>query len=174
VQLRTENEILIVVASLVHCCAIKKNVIVTSQLYDVADVQLTVEKEGPLELLHFNQKCNLGNSVPNIVIMLRIFVTIAVSVATCERSFSKLKLTKNCLISSMSTLRLRNLARLSIHKTIGTWNKFWHCHWRICQQKGKKSYCIQNCSFHFRNKDGPNFLHFFYYFSIYVIFTFCI
>jgi len=27
-----------------------KNVIVASQLYDVADVQFTVEKEGPLEL----------------------------------------------------------------------------------------------------------------------------
>jgi len=39
-----EQEILIVFASLVHCCAIKKNVIVASQLYDVADaVQYTVE-----------------------------------------------------------------------------------------------------------------------------------
>jgi len=37
-----EQEILIVVASLViHCCAIKKNVIVASQLYNVADVQFT-------------------------------------------------------------------------------------------------------------------------------------
>jgi len=35
--------ILIVGASLVHCCAAKKNVIVASQLYDVADVQFTVE-----------------------------------------------------------------------------------------------------------------------------------
>jgi len=32
-----------VVASLVHCCAVKKNVIVASQLYDVADVQFTVD-----------------------------------------------------------------------------------------------------------------------------------
>jgi len=39
-----EQEILIVVLSLVvHCCAIKKNVIVASQLYDVADVQFTAE-----------------------------------------------------------------------------------------------------------------------------------
>jgi len=36
-----EQEILIVVASLVHCCVIK-NVIVASQLSDVADVQFTV------------------------------------------------------------------------------------------------------------------------------------
>jgi len=54
VQLIVEKEILIVVASLVvHCCAIKKNVIVASQLYDVADVQFTIEKEGLLELLRF-------------------------------------------------------------------------------------------------------------------------
>jgi len=48
VQLIAEKEILIVVASLaVHCCAIKKNVIVASQSYDVADVQFTVVKKGP-------------------------------------------------------------------------------------------------------------------------------
>ena len=46
--------------------------------------------------------------------MLRIFLTVAVSVATCERSFSKLKLIKKYLRSGMSTLRLRNLATLSI------------------------------------------------------------
>ena len=39
-----EQEILIVVTSLVaHCCAVKKNVIVASQLYDVAGVQFTVD-----------------------------------------------------------------------------------------------------------------------------------
>jgi len=39
-----EQEILMVCASLViHCCAVEKNVIVASQLYDVADVQFTVE-----------------------------------------------------------------------------------------------------------------------------------
>ena len=50
--------------------------------------------------------------------MLRIFLTIAVSVATCERSFSKLKLIKNYLRSTMSTLRLRNLAMLSIEREL--------------------------------------------------------
>ena len=52
-QLITEKEILIVVMLLVvHCCAIK-NVVVASPLYDVADVQFTVVKECPLELLQF-------------------------------------------------------------------------------------------------------------------------
>ena len=55
---------------------------VASQLYDIADEQFTAEKEGPFEHLQFIQKYNLENTVPNIVIMLRIFLTIAVSVAT--------------------------------------------------------------------------------------------
>jgi len=37
----------------------------------------------------------LGNSVPNTVIMLRVFLIIAVSAATCQKSFSKLTLIKN-------------------------------------------------------------------------------
>jgi len=60
VQLIVEKEILIVVASLVvHCCAIKKNVTVASQLYDVADVQFTLE-EGPLELCSSFTSITLG------------------------------------------------------------------------------------------------------------------
>jgi len=71
-------------------------------------------KEVSIELLQFIQNYNLGSSVPNIVITLQNLLTIAVSVATCERSFSKLKLIKNYSRSSMSTLRLRNLAILSL------------------------------------------------------------
>ena len=50
--------------------------------------------------------------------MLRIFITVAVSVATCDKSFSKLKLIKNYLRSSMSTLRMRNLAIPSIEQQL--------------------------------------------------------
>jgi len=88
--------------------------------YTMLQMKATVHsiERTPLELLQFIQKYNLGDSVPNIVIMLRSFLTIAVSVATCERSFSKLKLIKNYLRSSMSTLRLRNLATLSIEQQL--------------------------------------------------------
>ena len=102
----------------VHCYAIKNNIIVASQLDDVADVQFTVEKQGPAQILQFIKKYTHAKSVPNIVIMLRIFLTIAVSVATCERSFAKLKLIKNYLRPSISTLRLRYLATLSIEQQL--------------------------------------------------------
>ena len=45
------------------------------------------------------------------------FLTICVSVASCERSFSKLKLIKSYLRSTMAQARLSSLAILSIEKT---------------------------------------------------------
>jgi len=118
VKTRKRNIDIVVASLVVHCCAVKKNVIFTSQLHDVADVQFTAEKERTLEFFAVYSKVgyNHGNSVPKIVIM--IFLTIAVSVATCERSFSKLKLIKNYLRYSMSTMRLRNPAILSIEQQL--------------------------------------------------------
>ena len=75
-------------------------------------------ERGPLDLLKFIQKYRLENSVPNIVILLRIFLTVAISVASWERSFSKLKLIKNYLCSTMSDIRLENLSILSIEQEI--------------------------------------------------------
>jgi len=76
------------------------------------------ESNGPLELLKFIVKLDLNTSVPNIAVLLRIMLTMAVSVAGCERSFSKLKLIKNYLRSTMSSLRLSNLAILSIEREV--------------------------------------------------------
>lgn len=52
----------------------------------------------------------------NLVIALRIFHTMCVSIASCERSFSKLKLIKTYLRSTMNQSRLTNLSILSIEK----------------------------------------------------------
>lgn len=51
---------------------------------------------------------------PNLSTALRLFLTIPVTVASSERSFSKLKLIKNYLRSSMGQERLSDLAVLSI------------------------------------------------------------
>ena len=76
------------------------------------------QDNGPLELLHFIQQFKLGISVENIVLMLRIFLTTGISVASCERSFYKLKLIKKYLRSTMSDARLINLTILSTEREL--------------------------------------------------------
>jgi len=69
----------------------------------------------PLELLTFIM--SYGEDVfPNLRIALQILLTIAVSIASCERSFSKLKLILTYLRASMGQDRLSDLALLSVEK----------------------------------------------------------
>ena len=53
-------------------------------------------------------------SVPDIVTVFKIFLTLPVTVASAERSFSKLKLIKNYMRSTMSQDMLSGLSILSI------------------------------------------------------------
>ncbi|XP_026421069.1 uncharacterized protein LOC113317158 [Papaver somniferum] len=57
---------------------------------------------------------NMGGCYSNASISYRILLTIPVTVASAERSFSKLKLIKSYLRSTMSQERLNGLAMLSI------------------------------------------------------------
>lgn len=54
------------------------------------------------------------DAFPNVTMALKILLTTAVSVASCERAFSKLKLIETDRRSSMGQERLSNLALLSI------------------------------------------------------------
>ncbi|KAK4875840.1 hypothetical protein RN001_012262 [Aquatica leii] len=54
----------------------------------------------------------------NLFVALRMLLTLPISVASAERSFSKLKLIKTYLRSSMSQERLVGLATISIEKRI--------------------------------------------------------
>jgi hypothetical protein len=56
----------------------------------------------------------MTSAFTDVVSALLLFLTLPVSVATAERSFSKLRLIKNYLRSTMSQDRLRALALLSI------------------------------------------------------------
>lgn len=58
------------------------------------------------------------DSFPNVSIAYRIMFTMPVTVASAERSFSKLKLLKNYLRSVMSQERLNGLATLCIEKKL--------------------------------------------------------
>uniref|UniRef100_A0A8C5Q8G0 TTF-type domain-containing protein n=1 Tax=Leptobrachium leishanense TaxID=445787 RepID=A0A8C5Q8G0_9ANUR len=69
----------------------------------------------PVQILAFAAKNGLA---PNVTIALRILLTLPISVASGERSFSKLKLIKNYLRSTMSQERLVGLAMISIENRI--------------------------------------------------------
>ena len=75
--------------------------------------------ETPIDLLRFI--VSYGDNVfPNLCTILQILLTVGVSVASCERSFSKLKLIHSYLGSSrpMPQERLSNLAILSIEREV--------------------------------------------------------
>ncbi|KAK0144204.1 Zinc finger MYM-type protein 1 [Merluccius polli] len=71
-----------------------------------------------MELLSFLQERILKEMYPNVWVALRIAVTIPVTVASAERSFSKLKLIKTYLRSTMSQERLNGLALMSINREV--------------------------------------------------------
>ncbi|OXA48856.1 52 kDa repressor of the inhibitor of the protein kinase [Folsomia candida] len=70
----------------------------------------------PLEILNILTCNGLQPLFINCRTALRIFLTLPVTVASNERSFSKLKIIKNYSRSSMGQTRLSNLAILSIEK----------------------------------------------------------
>lgn len=72
----------------------------------------------PLGLLNAICKMQLQSIFGEVCIALRIFCTLPVTVAGGERAFSKLKLIKNYLRSTMSQDRLCSLAMLSIESQL--------------------------------------------------------
>ena len=65
-------------------------------------------------LLSFLRKSNLEVVFPNISIALQVFLCMAVTNCSAERAFSYLKRIKNFLRSTMSEIRLDDLAILCI------------------------------------------------------------
>ncbi|KAG0729014.1 COP9 signalosome complex subunit 3 [Chionoecetes opilio] len=72
-----------------------------------------------LQLLSYIHNKQLKELYPNLWITLRIVCTLPVTVASAERSFSKLKLIKTYLRSSMGQNRLSGLSIISINQEIG-------------------------------------------------------
>lgn len=70
------------------------------------------------EVLKFMISRDMVSSYPNLYTLYKIFYTLPVSSATAERSFSRLKLLKTYLRSTMTEDRLSNLAILSIESNI--------------------------------------------------------
>ncbi|XP_071689314.1 uncharacterized protein [Rutidosis leptorrhynchoides] len=69
----------------------------------------------PIDILNYLKQ---KDCFPNATIAYRVLLTIPVTVASTERSFSKLKLLKNYLRSTMTQERLNGLALISIENDL--------------------------------------------------------
>ena len=84
----------------------------------VHNANFGIKQLGALELLNALAEYRLESIFPNLTVSLRMFLTVPATIASAEKSFSKLKLIKNYLRSSMGQDRLIYLARLSIESDI--------------------------------------------------------
>ncbi|KAG7609755.1 hypothetical protein ISN44_As05g018300 [Arabidopsis suecica] len=94
------------------------DILASDLFYELKILREALPKEvrRPIEVLDFLQK--VEGCYPNSWIAYRVLLTIPVLVASAERSFSKLKLIKSYLRSSMSQERLSDLAILSIERAL--------------------------------------------------------
>ena len=69
----------------------------------------------PIKVLNELYRLDLGEIFPEVMTALKIFLTIPVTVASGERSFSQLKLVKSDIRSTMTQDRLNSLATLNIN-----------------------------------------------------------
>ena len=72
------------------------------------------DEAGPLGVLNAIMNFGMVSVFVNVCTAIRIFLTLPVTVASAERSFSKLKLIKNYLGPTMNQERLSGLAIMSI------------------------------------------------------------
>ena len=73
------------------------------------------EDMGPLDILKFVKRMGC---FPNALVAYRILLTIPVTVASAERSFSKLKLLKTYMRSTMKQERLNGLATITLENDV--------------------------------------------------------
>ena len=78
--------------------------------------RLVRSSETKFDILQWLAKSCLHDSTPYLCLCLKLYLTVGVSIASCERSFSKFKMIKSYLRSTMSDDRLSALSILSIEK----------------------------------------------------------
>ena len=90
----------------------------TAHLKQIYSANISDADLKPMELLNKISTLRLEGLFPNICIALRVFITIPVSVASGERSFSKLTIVKSKLRNSSTQDRLVGLTILSIESDL--------------------------------------------------------
>lgn len=85
-----------------------------SELIIVASLMKTEKAAHIMDILNTIQKLGMENVVPNFVMAMWILLTVPVSGASGERSFSKLKIVKNYLRNNMNEEGLNELSIIAI------------------------------------------------------------
>lgn len=93
---------------------------VESFKYHGLDLVPNIQTANSIDILRCLCVNKMEDVYPNIMTALRIFLTIPVSVASNERSFSKLKIIKNYLRNLTGQQRLTNLAIISIEHQLAS------------------------------------------------------
>ena len=96
---------------------------------------LQINENSSIKVLNYIKRLE---SFPNACIAFRILLIIPITVASAERSFSKLKLLKSYLRSTMLQERLSGLAILSIEKEMLAELKFKNLISNFASQKARK------------------------------------
>lgn len=71
----------------------------------------------PSNISELLNNCN-EYDFPNVYKLLKIMITLPITISTAERSFSTLRRLKTYLSNTMSENRLNGLAQMNIHKQI--------------------------------------------------------
>ena len=96
---------------------------------------MQIDENTPINVLNYLKRLD---SFPNAYIAYRILLTIPIMTASAERSFSKLKLIKSYLRSTMSQERLSGLTILSIEKEMLEELKYKNLISNFATQKARK------------------------------------
>ena len=91
--------------------ALKNNKMICEDLQSIQNIP---------QLLKYLINSTGASSFTNVIQALQLYLTLPVSVATAERSFSKLKIIKNFLRNAMSQERLHSLSIIAIEKDIAS------------------------------------------------------
>ncbi|KAL4103938.1 hypothetical protein QTP88_019255 [Uroleucon formosanum] len=87
-------------------------------IYNQLIAEIKNKKVFDNNMLKFMIENDMISSYPNLSTLYKIYYTLSISSATAERSFSRLKLIKTCLRSTIAEDRLSNLAVLSIERNV--------------------------------------------------------
>ena len=89
-----------------------------NELKTLGNIAKETKINNVIDILNLISKMDLLEVLPNAVIAYKILLTLPITVASGERSFSKLKVIKNYLRSSMtmSQERVNGLAMISIER----------------------------------------------------------